>query len=148
MSGPCQKCGVQLESPWSFCPKCGAQVIHKAHAHMAPEPAPVKQAFGGLLLGVLFAPVLILTGAFLCLTISGVFIGIPMILVGIMAPLAGPVLGINEVKGKCPWCGVTLSAIVRGKGFNCHACSHRIAIEERRFVRGAESSAAEGLAVQ
>ena len=100
---------------------------------MAPVPrehqkAPVRGAFGGMLFGVLAAPVLIIVGGMLCLTWLGAIAGIPMILAGVIAPLAGPLLGMGELKGPCPWCEAPVSCLGLMDGFSCPSCGKRIAV--------------------
>ena len=41
--------------------------------------------------------------------------GVPMILLGIMAPLLGPMLGMGEHRGKCPFCGTRMISVDDGK---------------------------------
>ncbi|MGB6719269.1 MAG: hypothetical protein WBE72_00625 [Terracidiphilus sp.] len=138
MNGPCAKCGVHLESPWKFCPQCGAEAAHEPQAAAKPaehEKASVKAAFGGLFLGMIVVPVLLIVGTMLCLTGLGAFLGVPMIIAGILSPLAGPMLGITEVRGKCPWCGVPVNSIAQIDAFVCHSCSKRIAVKSRTLVR-------------
>ena len=99
MNTPCTKCGTLLEASWGFCPKCGIAVIREAHphaAHLDPERSSVPGAFGGLLFGVIVAPVLIIFGTLLCLTGLGAILGVPMIIAAIIAPLVGPVLGLGD----------------------------------------------------
>src|SRR4051794_1301808 len=103
MNAPCTKCGLPLEVSWSFCPKCGdsvhrdsVAVTHDSGPHVEPaahEKSSVPGAFGGLLFGVIIAPVLIIFGTLLCLTGLGAFLGVPLILVAVIAPLAGPIFG-------------------------------------------------------
>ena len=93
MNGTCSKCGMRMESPWSFCPQCGTASTHESQEAAVPEQheqPPVKGAFSGLFLGVIVAPVLIIVGAMLCLTGLGAFVGVPMIIVGALSPLLGP----------------------------------------------------------
>ena len=140
MNGQCSKCGTHLTSPWNFCPNCGATVAHEIHTHPAlhhAENAPVQGAFGGLLIGVVAVPILIIVGTMLCLTGLGAFLGVPMIIAGVLAPLLGPMIGIGELKGKCPWCGTEVSNVVNAPGFDCHVCSKRIAVENHRFIKAA-----------
>jgi DNA-directed RNA polymerase subunit RPC12/RpoP len=143
MEGLCSKCGAHLVSPWKFCPGCGAAITHEVH-HMPPPPeekAPLMGAFGGFFLGTLVAPMMIIVGTMLCLTGLGAFAGVPMIIVGILAPLLGPQFGYGMLKGKCPWCGATIrSGMAHAKGFYCHACSNRIVIQDRKFVRATVAS--------
>ncbi len=143
MEGLCPKCGTHLAAPWKFCPTCGAAVTADLQQIPAPpeENAPLAGAFGGFFLGVLVAPMMIIVGTMLCLTGLGAFAGVPMIVVGILAPLLGPQFGYGMLKGKCPWCGATIRSGMRhAKGFYCHACSQRIVIEEHKFVRAAYAS--------
>jgi DNA-directed RNA polymerase subunit RPC12/RpoP len=103
-------------------------------AREEPERAPVQGAFGGLLFGMLAVPILIIVGTMLCLTGLGAILGIPMILAAVFAPLLGPIIGLDALKGKCPRCGVSVSSIANARDFDCHACGKRIAIKHRGFV--------------
>ena len=139
MNATCRKCTAQLEAGWKFCPHCGAtnaQEIHlPALEHQEHEKPPVKTAFGGLLLGLLAAPVLIILGGMICLTGLGVFLGVPMIIAGVCAPLLGSLLGINALKGKCPWCGSSVGSVALFDRFSCPACSKRIVVRKSELVR-------------
>jgi predicted amidophosphoribosyltransferase len=140
MERHCSKCGAQTELPWKFCPHCGTASTHEAQQVKAPEEAekaPVQGAFGGLLVGMLAAPILIIPGTLLCLTGLGAFLGVPMIIAGVFAPLAGPMMGLSALQGKCPWCGASVSGMENAKNFNCLACSKPIAIKRRGFVKAA-----------
>jgi DNA-directed RNA polymerase subunit RPC12/RpoP len=139
MSTSCLKCGNNLEAQWSFCPHCGAANEPPAHPiHPDHENAPVTGAFSGLLLGVVAAPVLVIVGALLCLTGLGAFLGIPMIIAGFFAPLAGPFFGSGSIGGKCPWCGAHVSSLKHSHEFVCHACSQRVIVKENHdLVRAA-----------
>jgi hypothetical protein len=99
------------------------------------EKIPAKGAFGGLLLGMLVVPLLLIVGTMLCLTGLGAILGVPMIIAGILAPLLGPMIGIGAARGKCPWCGTAISAVGGITGFYCHACSKKIAVSDRKFVK-------------
>lgn len=136
MNSPCPSCSARLEPSWRFCPSCGA--AHPAE-HPLPhetEKMPVRKAFGGLLWGFIVAPIMIIVGALLCLTGLGAFLGIPLIAGGLLAPLAGPMIGLGELKGDCPWCGAAVTSILNKPGFACHACGRRIEIHDHKFVRG------------
>jgi len=138
---------MKLELLWKFCPECGALNTRPAiEAEVVGQPeiqieaiehekAPVKGAFGGLLYGMLAMPILIIVGTMLCLTGLGAILGIPMILVAVLSPLAGPMLGLGTVTGKCPWCGSSVSGMENAKDFSCLSCSQRIAIRHREFVK-------------
>jgi DNA-directed RNA polymerase subunit RPC12/RpoP len=137
MEGHCSKCAARLESPWKFCPHCGAASTHEIQKKAAPEEhekAPVEGAFGGLLYGMLAVPILVIVGTLLCLTGLGAILGIPMILAAVFSPLLGPMIGLGALKGKCPWCGAAVNSIANAKDFDCHACGKRIAIKHREFV--------------
>lgn len=138
MEGICEKCGEKFESLWKFCPHCGAAKTVATQAQVLPpatDRAPVRGAFSGLLIGALAAPVLIIVGMMLCLTGLGAFLGVPMIIAGIVAPLMGPVIGFGALKGKCPWCGSPVSSINSKQSFACTACNKMIAVKIGRFVR-------------
>ena len=70
MHPPCQKCGLQLVSPWRFCPHCGTEAAHEHLTEPASpaEKAPVRGSFSGLLFGIIVAPILLIVGTMLCLT--------------------------------------------------------------------------------
>ncbi|MGA2570482.1 MAG: hypothetical protein ABSF23_08190 [Terracidiphilus sp.] len=139
MSRACLKCAAQLEAAWKFCPHCGAtsgkEIQESTHEHPGHEKAPVKSAFGGLMLGFLAAPVLIIYGGMICLTGLGVFLGVPMIIAGVCAPLIGSMMGLNALKGKCPWCGEWVSGVGIFDRFSCPACSKRIVVRKHELVR-------------
>ena len=99
MNSLCPHCGHHLESPWHFCANCGAHLpgpTEIAREHPAPEPAPIQGAFGGMFFGFITAPLLLVVGSLLCLTGLGAFLGVPMILAGIVAPLAGALFGMSR----------------------------------------------------
>jgi hypothetical protein len=104
MNNACTKCGGRLDEEWTFCARCGAKVEGPT-AEIAPaghehEPAPVTGAFSGAMFGLIAAPIAIVFGVMLCLTGLGMVVGIPVIVLGILAPLAGPLLGMGAAKGK------------------------------------------------
>ncbi|MGA2671741.1 MAG: zinc ribbon domain-containing protein [Terracidiphilus sp.] len=156
MQANCSKCGAQLEPAWTFCPHCGAaskvevpaetqaetptETPVETQAKIEPEAhesSPVPGALTGLLFGMLAVPILAIVGTMLCLTGLGAILGIPMILAAFFAPLLGPMIGLGALKGKCPWCGISVSSVANKKDFDCHACGQRIAIQHRAFVRAA-----------
>jgi predicted RNA-binding Zn-ribbon protein involved in translation (DUF1610 family) len=133
----CQKCQAHLASPWKFCPGCGAAITHETQPPAYPhdtEKAPVKGAFSGLLFGVIVAPMMIIVGTMLCLTGLGIFLGVPLIIGGMLAPLAGPLVGFGSLKGKCPSCGTAVSSLNSKGSFECEACHQRIVIRDQKFV--------------
>jgi predicted RNA-binding Zn-ribbon protein involved in translation (DUF1610 family) len=134
MQGHCSTCGVRLESQWKFCPLCGGASVREVEPKGEPEKTPAKGAFGGLLFGMLAIPILVIVGTMLCLTGLGAILGIPMILTAVFTPLLGPMIGLGALKGKCPWCGVSVSSVANTKDFDCHSCGRRIAIRHREFV--------------
>ena len=98
MNNPCPHCKQALQPPWHYCANCGAHIAHPeetAIEHPAPEQAPVKGAFGGMFFGFVAAPLLLVVGSLLCLTGLGAFLGVPMIIAGIVAPLAGSLYGMS-----------------------------------------------------
>lgn len=136
MNGSCTRCGAGLDGPWKFCPQCGAAIAPhpEPHAH-EHEQAPARYAFSGLLFGVITAPVLIIYGTLICLLGPTMVLGIPMILAGICAPLLGPYLAINAVRGKCPWCGEKITSVGPLDAFYCYACSKRIVVRHKEMLR-------------
>ncbi len=137
MNAVCSKCGTELTSSWSFCPHCGAARAHEAQKAATPPPhekAPAPGAYGGLLYGVIVAPMLIIVGTLFCLTGLGLLIGIPIILAGVLAPLLGPLIGMGEHKRKCPACGTRLIGIVDARVHQCPACNRRLVVQGRKLV--------------
>jgi len=138
MEEHCSKCSAQLAPAWSHCPFCGTAKTQEVVTPAVPgeiEKAPVRGAFSGLALGILVAPMLIIVGTMLCLTGLGAFLGIPMIVGAIFAPVLGPVIGFGALKGKCPWCGASVSSIRSLQSFDCSNCKQRIVVRLGRFVR-------------
>src|SRR5215469_2570292 len=137
MNAPCTKCGTLQEVSWSFCPKCGTAISRGAHQNLPQaghEKSSVPGAFGGLLFGVIVAPVLIILGTLLCLTGLGAFLGVPMILLGIIAPLVGPLIGLGEHTVRCPWCNTREITIADGELHYCPNCDREFALGEHHQV--------------
>ena len=131
----CTKCGAHLTAGWKFCPNCGAAVAPDIQPEAPPvEKAPVKEAFSGLYLGAVVGPAMLITGGMLCLTGLGAFLGVPLIIGGILAPLAGPLVGMTSLKGNCPSCGAPVSSLNAKGSFACEACGKRIAVQDHHFV--------------
>ncbi len=137
MDAVCRNCETHLGSSWKFCPNCGAIAPHEPHKPAETQKAPVKASFSGLLFGVLAAPVMIIVGVMLCLTGLGAILGIPMIIGGVLAPLAGPMIGFGAIKGKCPLCSAPVSSIPGVESFHCEACHRQIAVCNEKFVTAA-----------
>jgi len=95
----------------------------------------VPGAFGGLLFGVITAPVLIIFGTLLCLTGLGAFLGVPMIIAAVLAPLAGPLLGIGEHKVRCPSCRTRMITVADSQLHFCPACDKEFALGEHHMAR-------------
>jgi len=130
MDATCLKCKSQLtSSQWSFCPHCGEAVVHEAHEPEEHEHHPARGAFGGLAYGLIAAPLLVIAGVMICLTGWGVFLGIPVILMGILAPLAGPLFGMNEHRATCPACGTRVLTVADGKMHPCPTCTAQFAVD-------------------
>jgi hypothetical protein len=131
MNAQCSKCGTQLVLPWSFCPHCGLAATHERQP-TAPSQEHKKSsmpgAFGGLFLGVVMAPVLVIFGTMLCLTGLGAILGIPMIIAGLVSPLAGPLMGMKEHQGKCPCCGTHVVSVTDGQPHSCPSCDSEFAL--------------------
>ncbi len=136
MNTNCSKCGTHLSSPWSFCPQCGTAVAHEVHLR-EHEHHPARGAFGGLYFGLVAAPILIIPGILLCLLGWGIFFGVPMIVLGILAPLYGPVVGMGEHRGKCPSCGTRMISMDDAKEHECPVCTKKFAITDHDGVAGA-----------
>jgi hypothetical protein len=103
MEGQCPSCATHLASLWKFCPQCGAIVPPESHPpapHVEPEKAPTKGAYSGLLFGAIVAPMAIIVGTLLCLTGLGAIVGVPLIILGIVSPLLGPLIGLGALEKK------------------------------------------------
>ena len=137
MNAICSKCGAHVEAAWTFCPHCAARFAHEAEetAPRKHENAPVKGTFSGLMFGLIAAPVLIIAGGMICLTGLGVFLGVPLILLGVCAPLIGPLMGANALHGKCPWCDADISGVGIFDQFSCPTCGRRIVMKKQELIR-------------
>lgn len=149
MQATCAHCNMQIQPAWSFCPGCGVSIPHLPASLQAPElhppelhppehhpvePTPVRAAFSGLFFGLIVTPVCLIVGTMLCLTGLGAFLGVPMIIAGILAPIVGPLLGLQSVRGNCPWCDAPVSSLDSTQHFDCDACHHPIAIRDHKFI--------------
>lgn len=128
MGAYCVKCGMVWNPAWSFCPQCGAAIPAEKHEAQAHEAVPMKGAFSGMYIGLIAAPILIVSGVMLCLTGWGVFFGVPFIVLGILAPLYGPLVGMGEHRGKCPSCGTRMVGIADSKEHECPVCTRKFAL--------------------
>jgi predicted amidophosphoribosyltransferase len=127
MDANCSKCGSHIATMWGFCPHCGNQIKHEVHPQ-DHEHHPARGAFGGMFYGLIAAPILIFPGIMLCLLGWGIFFGVPMIVLGLLAPLAGPIFGMNEHRAKCPSCGTHVLTLADGKTHRCPTCSESFAV--------------------
>ena len=135
MNPNCLKCGEHLELTWTFCPHCATPSHHGEAIPRKHENAPVTGGFSGLLFGLVAAPVLIISGGMICLTGLGIFLGVPLIILGVLSPLLGPVFGLNQQKGRCPWCSANVGSVALFDRFSCPACSKRIVVRKRELLR-------------
>lgn len=132
----CPKCGSAFNPGWNFCPQCGA--IGHAPTAEKREKSSARDALGGMLFGVLTAPVCLIVGGMLCCTGLGAFAGVPLIVLGILAPMLGTVLGLHELHGKCPWCGTNIVSLVRRPHDGiCPVCGNTIAIHAEKLDKAA-----------
>jgi ribosomal protein S27AE len=130
----CPRCAAAINPGWNFCPQCGA--AGHAPAPEMREKSSARDALGGMLFGVLTAPVCLIVGGMLCCTGLGAFAGVPLILLGIVAPLLGTVLGLHEIHGKCPWCGTTMISLFRHPhDGTCPVCGKSIAVHAEKLEK-------------
>jgi DNA-directed RNA polymerase subunit RPC12/RpoP len=105
-------------------------------AETEARPAAAEGSAAGCASGFLMAGC-ILPGALLCFTGVGAIIGVPMIILGLMGPIMGPLMGTGAKAGPCPWCGTRamtpLSAFPK-PGFDCPACKKRIIVRGNKFI--------------
>jgi predicted RNA-binding Zn-ribbon protein involved in translation (DUF1610 family) len=134
MDAHCSKCGLQVPLRGKYCPHCGTAVAKEyhpiEHAHHR-----ARGAFGGMFYGLIAAPILIIPGILLCLLGWGIVLGIPMILLGILLPIAGPLFGMGEHKGRCPSCGTRMISVEDGKKHECPVCNANFAMEDQHTDR-------------
>jgi hypothetical protein len=112
-------------------------VIHESQQQGPPpehEKSSVPGAFGGLYFGLITVPILLIFGGLLCLTGLGAILGIPLIILAILSPLLGPLIGIGEHKGKCPKCGTRVISFSDGKDHFCPACDKEFAVSDHHQV--------------
>jgi predicted RNA-binding Zn-ribbon protein involved in translation (DUF1610 family) len=135
---------MEMAQSWSFCPHCGAAMAQKAQHHemqhhemqytetpLPHEKTSVKGGFGGLLVGLVVTPVCIIVGTLLCLTGLGAFLGVPMIIAGVVAPLAGSIFCLGEHRGRCPSCGTRVISFTDGLSHDCPTCNKEFAIASK-----------------
>lgn len=141
MTTRCTKCAAELDRHWTYCPHCAAANPVPAPAalqHRKHENYPLVNAFGGLYFGIILASPCLILGGMLCCTLLGAFLGIPLIILGILAPLLGAMLGFSELQGKCPWCGTRIASIFNHtQDFSCPACSKMISIRNHEMQKAA-----------
>jgi len=136
MNATCLKCGMNLDAAWTFCPHCAEPCRHTTEAvPRKHEAAPVAGGFSGLLFGLIAAPVLVISGGMICLTGLGIFLGVPLIILGVLSPLLGPVLGLNQQRGHCPWCSAQIGSVALFDRFCCPSCSKRIVVCKEELLR-------------
>jgi len=71
----------------------------------------------------------------LCLTGLGAFLGVPMIIAAVFAPLAGSMMGMGEHKGRCPSCKTRMISIPDAKGHECPVCNKKFTVEDHELVQ-------------
>ena len=86
---------------------------------------------------------MVLIGIFLCFTVIGVIIGLPLILAGIVMIFVGPIFGFaigshKKLRAQCPFCDllldVPMGAIKQG-WVDCCGCQSRILIVNNQLVK-------------
>ncbi len=129
MSVQCSKCRMNLDAASRHCPSCGASTTHAARQSSDNERHRVRGALGGLLFGLVTAPVLIIFGVMVCFTGWGLLLGLISVAAGVLAPIAGSVFGMDEYAGKCPFCGTQMIGIPDGKAHGCPVCTREFAFK-------------------
>ncbi len=89
----------------------------------------------GCLSGWVFGVFLIIAGVALTFTGIGAVIGVPLILIGLVLPFIAPFVGLNAVRGPCPYCGAQVRSSRTDAGVTCPVCRHRILIRDGRYYR-------------
>ena len=130
MEANCSKCGMQVPDSKKFCPYCENAVAHEERP-IEHDHHRARGAFGGMFYGLIAAPILIIPGVLLCVLGWGIILGIPMILLGILMPIVGPIFGMGEHKGRCPSCGTRMISLEDGKQHECPICSAKFAMEDQ-----------------
>ena len=113
----------------------GHWVVDDMRSEKETKSAKAEGAALGCLAGWGVSGCLIPVGIILCFTGIGAIIGVPLILVGLFAMIIGPLMGLGELKGECPWCGTKVTSPTASQGIDCPACKKRIVIKDKRFVR-------------
>lgn len=137
MKSFCRHCGAELPlSAPRFCSACGAATaVPGTPAETETKSAKAEGAATGCLASWGPAGCLFLIGVLLCLTGVGAFVGVPLIIVALLLPFLGTLMGLGAVKGECPWCGMPVVGASAAKGIDCPACKKRIVIKDRKFIR-------------
>jgi hypothetical protein len=71
----------------------------------------------------------------LCLTGLGAVLGVPMIVAAVFAPLAGPLMGMGEHKGRCPSCKTRMISIPDAKVHGCPVCNKKFTVDDHELVQ-------------
>jgi hypothetical protein len=91
---------------------------------------------GGAIGGIIGGLVLFMIGFILSLWEIGVFIGIPLMFLGVITVFAGPLAVFFYIKEKCPYCQTIIRAFSTMKGITCRACKNRVIIRDKQLSKG------------
>jgi len=139
----CPKCGysrVALLESDTTCPICktdyGPTPSSTINSQQSTDTRSNKVigVVAGISASWITAATLILVGILLSATVIGLVVGVPLIIVGLLTPFFGPLIGFGAIKGPCPYCGTLLGAHRMNAGVTCRGCKKRLVIRDKKFI--------------
>ena len=100
MDNFCLRCAEHLAPLWNYCPRCGTRTPHETPVpleEIEPQPRAFVSDFSW---GIVTVPLLMLVGTMLCMNRIGAFVGVPLIVAGVMDPLLKSLRRRKKMEGK------------------------------------------------